>query len=114
MESSWIIDYCLRKKGARGEHPFGDDPLVIKVASKMFALISDRSSTVHISLKCDPHIAESLREQYQAVIPGYHLNKKHWNTVICDGSLSKDELSKMIDHSYGLVVKGLKKSERPN
>lgn len=82
--------------------------MVMKVGGKIFALLSGDS----ISLKCDPDIAANLREQHAAVQPGYHLNKKHWNTVHLDGSLTTEEVQDMIDHSYELVFKGLPKSER--
>jgi len=112
MNHQAIIEYCLSKKGASEDHPFGPDPLVIKVSSKMFALLSDTNGTMNISLKCDPYLAESLRQQYLAIAPGYHLNKSHWNTITLDGSISDEELKDMIDHSYELVFKGLKKAER--
>ena len=102
------IDYCLSKKGAVKDYPFGPKPLVMKVAGKMFALLSDGD----ISLKCNPVIAENLREQHSSVKPGYHLNKKHWNTVHLDGSVPNEELESMIDHSYELVVASLTKSVR--
>jgi predicted DNA-binding protein (MmcQ/YjbR family) len=101
----------MSKPGAREDHPFGKEPTVIKAASKMFALVTD-GNPPRISLKCDPFIAENLREQHACVVPGYHLNKKHWNTVIVDGSLSADEICAMIDHSYELVVKRLTKAEK--
>lgn len=109
--------YCLSKKGATQEYPFGPDPAVMKVGGKMFALLpvpgnSGESSTISISLKCDPVIAENLREQHACVTAGYHLNKKHWNTVVVDGSLPMDDLRAMIDHSYDLVLKGLSKAAR--
>lgn len=109
-----LIAYCLSHKGAVQDYPFGPDPLVMKVGGKMFALISvaDDKATVHISLKCDPAIAANMREQHQCVQPGYHLNKKHWNTVIADGSLPITDLKAMIDHSYNLVLKGLTKAAR--
>ncbi|TDF95920.1 MmcQ/YjbR family DNA-binding protein [Paenibacillus piri] len=112
MNIEALTRYCLSKQGTREEYPFGDDVLVIKVASKIFAFISERNNVPNISLKCDPFIAENLRQQYPSVIPGYHLNKSHWNTVILDGSISGPELCSMIDHSYELVFKGLKKSEK--
>lgn len=107
-----IVSYCLSKKGAREDYPFGPDPLVFKVGSKMFALVFESGGYPHLSLKCDPVLAEILRQQYDAVKPGYHLNKRHWNTVIVDGSIPEEELLEMIDHSYELVYKSLKKSER--
>lgn len=112
MDTNMLTSYCLSKKGSIAEYPFGPDVLVIKVASKMFALISERNHQLNISLKCDPVIAENLRQQYAAVTPGYHLNKSHWNTIIMDGSITEQELGQMIDHSYELVFKALKKSEK--
>jgi predicted DNA-binding protein (MmcQ/YjbR family) len=112
MDIKTMISYCLSKKGTIEEYPFGEDVLVIKIASKIFALISKRNNQPNISLKCDPFIAESLRQQYSSITPGYHLNKSHWNTIILDGSVSEQELCKMIDHSYELVFKGLKRSEK--
>lgn len=103
-----LTDYCLAKQGAVKSFPFGPEPLVVKVGSRMFALITDGS----ISLKCDPVIAANLREQYAAVTPGYHLNKQHWNTIQLDGSIPDEELQDMINHSYDLVFKGLTKDER--
>jgi predicted DNA-binding protein (MmcQ/YjbR family) len=111
MDTFALIRYCLSKPGAREDHPFGPETTVIKVASRMFALISD-GAPPRISLKCDPAIAENLREQHACVIPGYHLNKTHWNTVIVDGSLPPDDLFAMIDHSYELVVRRLTRAER--
>ncbi|MDP5273069.1 MmcQ/YjbR family DNA-binding protein [Chengkuizengella axinellae] len=104
--------YCAEKQGAREDYPFGPEPLVIKVSSKMFALISDGEKYPSISLKCDPFLAEILREKYAAITAGYHLNKKHWNTVLIDGSIPEDEIMEMIDQSYQLVFKSLKKTER--
>ncbi|WP_141501933.1 MmcQ/YjbR family DNA-binding protein [Paenibacillus luteus] len=108
-----IIDYCLKKKGATKEYPFGPDAMVIKIAGKMFALIfEDKTDDYRLNLKCDPVIAENLREQHEAIRPGYHMNKKHWNTIMLDGSLPVDDIFSMIDHSYDLVVKSLSKSIR--
>ncbi|MNZ92235.1 hypothetical protein D3C78_1112530 [compost metagenome] len=108
-----IIEYCLKKKGATKDYPFGPEPLVIKVAGKMFALIfEEKSGHIRLNLKCDPLIAENLREQHEAVRPGYHMNKKHWNTITIDGSLSDSEIFSMIDHSYEVVVKKLPKTLR--
>ncbi|GIP26576.1 hypothetical protein J23TS9_17060 [Paenibacillus sp. J23TS9] len=108
-----IIEYCLLKKGATKDYPFGPDPLVIKIAGKMFALIfQDKTDQWLLNLKCDPVIAENLREQHEAVRPGYHMNKKHWNTIIIDGSLPESDVFIMIDHSYDSVVKTLPKSLR--
>jgi predicted DNA-binding protein (MmcQ/YjbR family) len=108
-----IIEYCLKKKGATQEHPFGPTPLVIKVADKMFALIFEETGKlVRLNLKCDPVIAENLREQHESVRPGFHMNKKHWNTIMIDGSLPESDVFDMIDHSYDMVVKKLPKSLR--
>ena len=108
-----IMAYCLSKKGALEDYPFGPLPVVMKVGGKMFALLTMVDQKVsHISLKCDPVIAANLREQHEAVQPGYHLNKKHWNTVTIDGSLSEADLQDMIDHSYDLVLKTLPKAKR--
>lgn len=88
------------------DHPFGEDVAVYKLGSsegKMFALIDEKSMPVRISLKCDPQLAELLREKYESVLPGYHLNKKHWNTIICSGQVEDDELRDFIRHSYELV-----------
>lgn len=100
--------YCLAKKGVTEEMPFGEETLVFKVMGKMFALadITDFSS---INLKADPEKAVELRERYEAISPGYHMNKKHWNTVIIDGSLPEKLIASLIDDSYDLVVAGLTK-----
>ncbi|WP_274364779.1 MmcQ/YjbR family DNA-binding protein [Paenibacillus thermotolerans] len=107
-----LAQYCLSRKGAQEDYPFGPRPLVIKVGGKMFALLSTEADGVHISLKCEPDMADLLRRQYATVLPGYHLNKRHWNTVIVDGSVPDEELKWMIDHSYAMVVKGLTRTER--
>lgn len=112
MDIKALSSYCLSKKSSLEDYPFGNDVLVIKVASKMFALIAYHNNQLTISLKCDPFIAENLRQQYSSVTPGYHLNKNHWNTVLIDGTIPELELFTMIDHSYELVFKGLKKSEK--
>lgn len=91
------------------DYPFGESVAVYKFGKdaegkgKMFALINEEKSPVRISLKCDPKLAESLREQYESVQPGFHLNKKHWNTIICSGQLPEEELHGLIRHSYQLV-----------
>jgi predicted DNA-binding protein (MmcQ/YjbR family) len=111
MDRAALRDYCLSKAGTTAEFPFGPDVEVLKVVGKMFALIPT-DTPLSISLKCDPALAEILRQTYPAVIPGYHLSKKHWNTVSVDGSVPEDEVLEMIDHSYELVVKGLTKAQR--
>ncbi len=108
-----IKNYLLRKPAAEESYPFGEDVLVPKVCEKMFATYSKNSDGFfHMNLKCDPNEALALRDIFEAVIPGYHMNKKHWNTVILDGSIPSGEIERMIDRSYGLVVKSLKKVQR--
>ncbi len=107
-----LREYCLSKKAATEDTPFGEDTLVFRVCDKMFALTGINSIPPRVNLKCDPERAVALREQYDAVIPGYHMNKKHWNTVILDGTIPADEIRELVDHSYELIVKGLKKSQR--
>jgi predicted DNA-binding protein (MmcQ/YjbR family) len=104
-----IRDHCLAKPGVTEGLPFGEDTLVFKVGEKIFLLISISDST-HFNVKCDPERAIELREQYAEVRPGYHMNKKHWNTVSTDGSLTRKQLRDMIDHSYDLVLKSLPKN----
>jgi predicted DNA-binding protein (MmcQ/YjbR family) len=105
-------DYCLQKKGVTEETPFGDDTLCFKVRGKIFALTDIESKPLSFNLKCDPDKAVSLREQYDSVKPGYHMNKKHWNTIVADGSANRALLYEWIDHSYNLVVASLPKSQR--
>jgi len=99
-----LLDY----PGAWLDYPFGEEAAVYKVGegkdAKMFAIISEGSKPVRISLKCDPQLAEILREKYETVLPGYHLNKKHWNTIICSGQVPDDELKDLIRLSYNLVA----------
>ncbi len=101
-------DYCLSFPGTTEDTPFDEDTLVFKVMGKMFALTS-MSEYSGINLKCDPEVALELREQYPAVQPGYHMSKKHWNTVETDGSIPNDLLKEWVRDSYDLVVKGLTK-----
>lgn len=101
-------DYCLHKKGVTEGFPFDENVLVFKVMGKMFAL-TGIDQFASINLKCDPERAIELREEFPAVTPGYHMSKKHWNTVLMDGSLSDDFVFELIDHSYDLVVKTLTK-----
>ncbi|HKX73656.1 MAG TPA: MmcQ/YjbR family DNA-binding protein [Candidatus Saccharimonadales bacterium] len=96
--------FILSLPGAVLDYPFGKDVAVYKVGDKMFALIAEDRNPVRISLKCDPHLAEVLREKYETVLPGYHLNKKHWNTVVCSGQLSEEEIRDLIVHSHQLVT----------
>ena len=112
MELESLRTFLLTKKGAIEETPFGPDALVFKVMGKMFALVAWQESPLRITLKCDPDLALTLRHQYEAVQPGYYMNKKHWNTVTLDQTIPDDEILGMIDDSYSLVVKGSKKCER--
>ncbi|MBE3648184.1 MULTISPECIES: MmcQ/YjbR family DNA-binding protein [Paenibacillus] len=107
-----IVAYGLSQKEAVKDYPFGADPLVLKVGGKMFALLTEKDGISHVSLKCDPVIAENLRQQNKAIKPGYHLNKKHWNTVEVDNSFPLEDLYSMIDHSYELVFKSLTRAQR--
>lgn len=102
MDIEQIRDYCISKKGVAEEFPFDDTTLVFKVMGKIFALVS-LEGDLSVNLKCDPAKAVELRERYPAVQPGYHMNKRHWNTVYIDGSLSRDMITGMIDHSYDMV-----------
>ena len=111
MKLQSIIDYCSAKPGAVKEFPFDDTTLVIKAGRKMFALIK-LSEPYRINLKCDPLYALELRKQYHAVSAGYHMNKKHWNTVSFDGDVSESLLQEWIGDSYQLVVNGMTKKER--
>ena len=92
--------------------PFGPETLVFKVAGKIFLLAGLDSRPLEFNVKCEPEKAITLREQYSWVLPGYHMNKKHWNTIIAEGPASDALLEEWIDHSYALVVKGLSKAER--
>jgi len=112
IDAQELWAYCLSRIGAEETFPFGPDAAVYKVLGKMFALIPQESQTVKISLKCHPDWARLLRDTYPAVQPGYHLNKRHWNTVISDGSIPDDELLEMIDHSYEQVVAGMTRAQR--
>lgn len=108
-----IIDHCTAKPGSSQDFPFDESTLVIRVAKKMFALIN--LNTPHrINLKCEPLTALELRRKHKAVTAGYHMNKKHWNTVNLDGTIPEDLIFKWIDDSYNLVLKSLTKTERQN
>lgn len=99
-----VEDYLLSMPNAKLDFPFGKEVAVYKVGDKMFALIAEGSSPLRISLKCDPQLATLLREKYESVMPGYHLNKKHWNTVVLSGQLDWGEVQGLIRHSYNLVI----------
>lgn len=106
-----VEDYILSMPNTRLDYPFGPNTAVYKVVrgstshiSHMFALVAEKSDPVQLSLKCDPLLAETLREKYETVMPGYHLNKKHWNTILLTGQLSWEEIQDLIRHSYQLVT----------
>ncbi|UXE68492.1 MAG: MmcQ/YjbR family DNA-binding protein [Chryseotalea sp. WA131a] len=103
--------YCLSKKGVTEEFPFDNNTLVFKVMGKMFAL-TNVEAFEGINLKCEPELAAQLREEYPAVKAGYHMNKKHWNTIVMDGSIGDKLIQQWIDLSYDLVVASLPKKER--
>ena len=107
-----IGEYCLSKKCTLEDFPFDEKTLVFKVMGKMFTLISLERIPLQINLKCDPELAVELRERYEAVQHGYHMNKNNWNNIFINGSLHKDLILEWIDLSYDLVVKGIKKSEK--
>ena len=107
-----LRDHCLSFTGAEETFPFGSETSVFKVAGKMFALSQLAADSLRVSLKCDPELAQGLRAAHAAVIPGYHLNKRHWNTVIVDGSLPDDAVRDMIEDSYDLVVSKLPRDRR--
>ena len=102
----------LAKKGAFKDFPFGPVAAVFKVAGKMFALVAWQDKPLRVTLKCDPDDAQALRSMFDAVEPAYHMNKEHWNTITLDGTVPKGVLLQMIDDSYALVVKGLRKADR--
>jgi predicted DNA-binding protein (MmcQ/YjbR family) len=104
VDKKVVEDYILEMPNAVREYPFGEDVAVYKVGDKMFALISETQLPVRLSLKCDPALSEVLREKYESVLPGYHLNKKHWNTLILTGQLEWQEVQDLIRHSYQLVT----------
>ena len=107
-----LRNYLLGKPEAQEDFPFGPEAAVFKIQGKMFALLVERAGVASINLKCDPEQAIGLRDLFPAVTPGYHMNKRHWNTVRDDGSVPAAELQRMVDHSYALVVRGLTRAQR--
>lgn len=107
MKAEEIRDYCLAKKSVEESLPFDANTLVFKVGGRMFLLVSLDSDPVQFNVKCDPARALELREKYTCVLPGYHMNKMHWNTIVCDGSVSKKLMYEWIDASYDLIVNSL-------
>lgn len=112
MNAESFRAHCLGKAAATGGTPFGPDNIVFKVQGKMFALLALDEVPPRVNLKCDPDLALELRDRYEQVEPGYHMNKNHWNTVVLDGVIPSLEIRKMIDHSYELVVQSLPKAKR--
>ncbi|TKC00599.1 MmcQ/YjbR family DNA-binding protein [Pedobacter cryophilus] len=108
MHIESLREYCISKKGVLESFPFSDDTLVFKVANKIF-LLASLDQPISFNVKCDPEEAIILREKHSEVLPGYHMNKKHWNTVYYNGSLSEIQIFEMIDHSYNLVLQSLPK-----
>jgi len=114
MDLAEFREHCLTKPGATEGTPFGPDVLVFKVGGKIFALAAFDEVPSTVNLKCDPDLALDLRDRYDQVRPGYHMNKKHWNTVEIESGIPAVELRKMIDHSYDLVMRSLPKVAQPN
>lgn len=112
MDIESFREYCLAKAGVTEEFPFDEVTLCFKVMGKMFALTGLGKETFAVNLKCDPEYAIELREAYEDVKPGYHMSKKHWNTVQFENGLEEELLIKLIDHSYAMVAKGLKKADK--
>lgn len=108
MNHAELEKYILSKQGSWLDYPFGEGVAVYKVGEgnkgRMFALIAEKTEPLRISLKCDPLLAEKLRQDFETVLPGYHLNKKHWNTIICSGQLDESQIHGLIDLSYDLIV----------
>ena len=102
--------YCMSKTGAEEDFPFDLSTLTFKVYGKIFALTDINSTELRVNLKCRPETALNLRAQYSQITPGYHMNKKHWNTILIDGQIPDNEIHMMIDQSYELVLSGVKKS----
>jgi predicted DNA-binding protein (MmcQ/YjbR family) len=104
MDHKTVEEYILSLPNSKLDYPFGEDVAVYKLNDKMFALIQEGKDPLRLSLKCDPLLAVTLREKYETVLPGYHLNKKHWNTIVLTGQLPWEEIQGLIRHSYDLVA----------
>src|SRR6476619_7462741 len=109
MNAEQLRTYCLTKKGVEEDQPFGPNTLIFKIGGKMFLLLALDAVPLQFNAKCDPDTALELRDRYSCVLPGYHMNKKHWNTVEVDGSVSDKLLLQWVDDSYNLVYDGLPK-----
>jgi predicted DNA-binding protein (MmcQ/YjbR family) len=112
MNIESLREYCLSKPGAEETLPFGPDTLVYKVGCKAFLLTGLDSEAFRFNVKCDPDKAIELREEFPCVLPGWHMNKKHWNTIVVDGSVSAKQLKEWIDHSYDLVASRLPRKKK--
>ncbi len=112
MDIVYLREYCLAKRGVEESFPFDEKTLVFKVMNKMFALNGIESDPPSVNLKCDPERSIELRERYNGIIPGYHMNKKHWNTVCLEDDVEDSLIVQLIDHSYDLVVKSLTKKNK--
>lgn len=112
MTYAQLLDYLRAKPAAIESFPFYPDVPVFKVKDKVFAIVSVKDGQPQVNLKCDPGWSEALRMMFESVKPGYHMNKKHWNTLLLDGDLPGSEVERLIDHSFALVVKGLRKAQR--
>lgn len=108
-----LRDHCLSLPGSTYDFPFDAETIVFRVSGKMFALAGINDEPITVNLKCDPELARDLRAGFEAVTPGYHMNKEHWNSVVCGSDVSDEKLRWMIDHSYERVVEGLSKAKRP-
>ncbi len=114
MNGEDLHELCLSFPGASFDHPFGPDTIVYRVAGKLFALAPVDADPLRVNLKCEPFLAIQLREEHPtAVLPGYHMNKRHWNTVIDDGTIDADLVVSMVEDSYDLIVESLPKAKRP-
>jgi predicted DNA-binding protein (MmcQ/YjbR family) len=112
IDAAALRSWCLARPGVTEEMPFGPVTTVFKVAGKLFALSALDREPLEVSLKCEPALAQALRRDHEAIRPGYHLNKRHWNTVLCDGSLPDQMVIDMLEDSYDLVVEGLPRRVR--
>ena len=112
MNIEQLRNYCIGKKAVEESFPFDEETLVFKVMGKAFLLAGIESKPLEFNVKCEPGLAIQLREKYNCVKPGFHMNKKHWNTVVCDNTVNISLLKHWIDHSYDEVVKGLSKKQR--
>lgn len=112
MNIETVREYCLSKLNVEETLPFGPDVLVFKVSGKMFLLLPLNTDLLQFNVKCDPDLANELRERYDCVQPGYHMNKQHWNTVVVDGTVASKILKEWIDDSYNLIVSSLPKKRK--